>query len=59
MYYNNEAAPEAKVRKDQELRDVFKALTADWKELDRLYQKEASKKKVSVCVLALLSLLYV
>lgn len=34
------------MRKDQELRDAFKQLTADWKELDRLYQKEASKKKV-------------
>jgi SYP7 family syntaxin len=39
------SAPEIKIRKDQELRETFKVLTNEWKELDRIYQKEASKHK--------------
>jgi len=39
------SAPEVKIKKDQELRETFKTLTAEWKELDRVYQKEASKHK--------------
>ena len=35
-----------KIRKQQELRETFKTLTAHWNELDRIHQKEFLKKKV-------------
>jgi len=38
-------APDVKIKKQHELREVFKGLTAQWQELDKIHNKEASKKK--------------
>jgi hypothetical protein len=34
-----------KIRKEQEIREALKSLTATWATLDKLYQKEAGKTK--------------
>jgi len=39
------AAPDVKIRKEQEIREALKALTTTWATLDKLYQKEAGKTK--------------
>jgi hypothetical protein len=46
FFFFSKVAPEAKIRKQSELRETFKTLSGQWKELDKIYQKEASKKKV-------------
>jgi hypothetical protein len=41
-------APDVKIKKQHELRELFKGLTAQWQDLDKIHNKEASKKKVFV-----------